>query len=68
MFVRNEDGTFDRFEEQHYQHGFTMAEVENAVKKQGLKYVMYTMPLRIMSQHRSQKDYTISLSIINITL
>lgn len=68
VFVRNEDGTFDRFEEQHYQHGFTMAEVENAVKKQGLKYVMYTMPLRIMSQHRSQKDYTISLSISSITL
>ena len=37
VFVRNEDGTFDRFEEQHYQHGFTMAEVENAVKKAGLK-------------------------------
>ena len=37
VFVRNEDGTFDRFEEQHYQHGFTMEEVENAVKKAGLK-------------------------------
>ena len=35
--AENEDGTFDRFEEQHYQHGFTMAEVENAVKKAGLK-------------------------------
>ena len=37
VFVRNEDGTFDRFEEEHYQHGFTLEEVSDAVKKAGLK-------------------------------
>ena len=37
VFVRNEDGTFDRFEEEHYQHGFTLGEVADAVKKAGLK-------------------------------
>lgn len=37
VFVRNEDGTFDRFEEEHYQHGFTLEEVADAVKKAGLK-------------------------------
>ena len=37
VFVKNEDGTFDRFEEQHYQHGFTEDEVREAVKKAGLK-------------------------------
>ena len=36
MFVKNEDGTFDRFEEQHYQHGFTIDEVTGAVNKAGL--------------------------------
>lgn len=37
VFVKNEDGTFDRFEEQHYQHGFSVEEVEKAAKKAGLK-------------------------------
>ncbi len=37
VFVKNEDGTFDRFEEQHYQHGFTISEVESAVEKAGLR-------------------------------
>ncbi len=37
VFVKNEDGTFERFEEQHYQHGFTEDEVREAVKKAGLK-------------------------------
>ena len=36
VFVKNEDGTFDRFEEQHYQHGFTIDEVTGAVNKAGL--------------------------------
>lgn len=36
VFVKNEAGTFDRFEEQHYQHGFTENEVKEAVKKAGL--------------------------------
>lgn len=36
VFVKNEDGTFDRFEEQHYQHGFTIEEVTCAAHKAGL--------------------------------
>lgn len=36
VFVKNEDGTFDRFEEQHYQHGFTIEEVTGAARKAGL--------------------------------
>ena len=35
VFVKNEDGTFDRFEEQHYQHGFTIEEVTGAARKAG---------------------------------
>lgn len=37
VFVRNDEGSFDRFEEQHYQHGFTQKEVEEAVNKAGLR-------------------------------
>ena len=36
VFVKNEDGTFNRFEEQHYQHGFTIEEVTGAARKAGL--------------------------------
>lgn len=48
VFVRNEDGTFDRFEEEHYQHGFTLGEVADAVKKRDLKSGMYMMHFHIM--------------------
>lgn len=39
VFVQNEDGTFDRFEENHYQHGFEISEVIDAAAKAGLKVV-----------------------------
>ena len=39
MFVRNEEGTFDRFEENHYQHGFFDEEVTGAAQEAGLKLV-----------------------------
>ena len=39
VFVENEDGTFDRFEENHFQHGFYQEEVTNAAEKAGLKLV-----------------------------
>ncbi len=37
VFIENEEGTFDRYEESHFQHGFTEEEVEQAVKQAGLK-------------------------------
>ena len=39
VFVENEDGTFDRFEENHFQHGFYQEEVTGAAEKAGLKLV-----------------------------
>lgn len=39
VFVRNEEGTFDRFEENHYQHGFYDDEVTGAAAEAGLKLV-----------------------------
>lgn len=37
VFVKNEaDGTFERYEENHYQHGFTLEEVASSVAKAGL--------------------------------
>jgi len=37
VFVMNESGSFDRFEEQHFQHGFLLEEVKNAAVAAGLK-------------------------------
>lgn len=37
VFIRNEDGSFERFEENHYQHGFTRDEVKRAVEDAGLR-------------------------------
>ncbi|MDD3238877.1 MAG: class I SAM-dependent methyltransferase [Lachnospira sp.] len=38
VFIENEDdGTFERYEENHYQHGLTLEEVSEAVEAAGLK-------------------------------
>lgn len=39
VFVQNEDGLFERFEEKHYQHGFEQEEVLAAAGAAGLKTV-----------------------------
>lgn len=37
VFIENEDGSFDRYEENHFQHGFYNQEVLQASKEAGLK-------------------------------
>ncbi len=39
IFVQNEDGLFERFEEQHFQHGFEVDEVKNAAQAAGLEVI-----------------------------
>jgi SAM-dependent methyltransferase len=36
VFIENEDGSFDRYEENHFQHGFFRGEVESAAVSAGL--------------------------------
>ncbi|MBQ2472783.1 class I SAM-dependent DNA methyltransferase [Lachnospira pectinoschiza] len=36
VFVMNEDGSFNRYEEQHFQHGFELEEVKEAAANAGL--------------------------------
>jgi len=47
IYEENEDGTFDRFEEEHMQHAFTVDEVKAAIKESGLELLqvldVYTM-------------------------
>lgn len=37
VFIQNEEGSFQRYEENHFQHGFEHQEVLDAVKASGLK-------------------------------
>ena len=37
IYEENEEGTFDRFEEEHMQHAFTVDEVKDAIKESGLE-------------------------------
>lgn len=39
VFIKNDDNTFERYEENHYQHGFYNEEVINAAKEAGLSVV-----------------------------
>ena len=58
VFVKNEDGTFDRFEEQHYQHGFTIDEVTGAVNKAGLTVKnVYNAFTKDMPDDKSERLY-----------
>lgn len=37
VFVRGEDGRYDKYEEEHYQRGYTLEEITEAVEMAGLK-------------------------------
>ena len=37
IFVQGEDGRYDKYEEEHFQRGYTLNEVKKAVEKSGLK-------------------------------
>ncbi|WP_033151496.1 class I SAM-dependent DNA methyltransferase [Pseudobutyrivibrio ruminis] len=39
IYEENEEGTFDRFEEEHMQHAFTVDEVKAAIKESGLEFL-----------------------------
>ena len=37
MYEENEEGTFDRYEEDHFQHAFTIDEIKASIEASGLK-------------------------------
>ena len=39
IFVREEDGLFRKFEENHYQRGYRLKQMEEALKKAGMEFV-----------------------------
>ncbi|MCR5580236.1 MAG: class I SAM-dependent methyltransferase [Pseudobutyrivibrio sp.] len=39
IYEANEEGTFDRYEEEHLQHAFTIDEVVEAIEKSGLQFL-----------------------------
>ena len=39
IYEINEEGTFDRYEEEHLQHSFTKSEIVDAIEKSGLQFL-----------------------------
>ena len=39
LFIREEDGRFQRFQETHYQRGYTLQEIREALKAAGLTFI-----------------------------
>ena len=39
IYEENEEGTFDRYEEEHLQHAFTMEEIKTAIEESGLEFI-----------------------------
>ena len=64
VFVKNEDGTFDRFEEQHYQHGFTIDEVTVAIGLMlCLSFASSTSPLVVAANALTWPPAAVALTI-----
>ncbi|MBE5921382.1 MAG: class I SAM-dependent methyltransferase [Lachnospiraceae bacterium] len=39
IFVKGEDGRYDRFAETHYQKGYTLEQIKNAIREAGMEFV-----------------------------
>ncbi len=39
LFVRDEDGRYSKYEETHYQRGYTLAEIQQAIADAGMEFV-----------------------------
>ena len=39
IYEENEEGTFDRYEEEHLQHAFTIEEIKDAIRESGLQFL-----------------------------
>ena len=55
IYEENEEGTFDRFEEEHLQHAFTKEEVISAIKSSGLE-LLEILDVATMSSPNEDSD------------
>ncbi|SEA17816.1 Methyltransferase domain-containing protein [Pseudobutyrivibrio sp. ACV-2] len=55
IYEENEDGTFDRFEEEHLQHAFTKDEVISAIEASGLE-LLDVLDVATMSSPKEDSD------------
>ena len=55
IYEENEDGTFDRYEEEHLQHGFTVDEIKTAIKESGLE-LLEVLDVASMSEPKADSD------------
>lgn len=55
IYEENEDGTFDRYEEEHLQHAFTQEEIMDAIKSSGLE-LLEVCDVNTMGEPSSDSD------------
>jgi len=55
IYAENEEGTFDRYEEEHLQHAFTVEEIKKAIKDSGLE-LLDILDVATMSSPQSDSE------------
>lgn len=55
IYEENEEGTFDRFEEEHLQHAFDVQEIKDVIKESGLE-LLEILDVATMSEPREDSD------------
>ncbi len=65
IYEENEEGTFDRYEEEHMQHAFTMKEIKAAISESGLQ-LLEVLDVNTMSEPTEFSDrlYFIAREVI----
>ena len=66
IYTANDEGTFDRYEEEHLQHAFTVAEIKRAVSASGLE-LLDVLDVAIMSSENidnSDRLYFIAREVL----
>jgi hypothetical protein len=65
IYQENEEGTFDRFEEENYQHAFEIQEIEKAIKDSGLE-LLEILDVATMAAPKDDSDrlYFIAREVI----
>jgi ubiquinone/menaquinone biosynthesis C-methylase UbiE len=61
IFVKGDDGRYDKFTEEHYQRAYTLCEIRQALEKAGLKFVTaYNAFTRDSAEEKNDRIYVVA--------
>lgn len=65
IFIKGEDGRYDKFSETHYQKAYTLEEIKSALKEAGLEYVTaYEAFTHKQAQEENERIYVIAREVM----